>query len=393
MTIPFLKQITLQNFLSFGPVGVAVDLAPLNVIIGPNGSGKSNLIEALSVLRAVPKDLPLPIRLGGGVRDWLHRGATAADRAELTCIFGEGHVASRPSNPPAVRYHLAFGAEGGQFVVLDERVENELGDPKPYFYFGYEQGRPMLNVDEGKRQLRMENIDRTQSVLSQRRDPEHYPELTRLGEQLGRVAIYRDWTFGTASPARLSSSAGARADTLAESLDNLPTRLAVLKRDTAVKRALLEHLTDIAAGFHDIEVVPEGGQLQLYLTEGQQNFPAQRLSDGTLRYLALLCILLDPTPPPLILIEEPELGLHFDLIHKLAPLLVEASERTQLIVTTHSDVLVDALQDDPTRIVVCEKEAGGTVLRRLDGEALKGWLDKYSLGTLWTRGDIGGTRW
>ncbi|MEW6754253.1 MAG: AAA family ATPase [Candidatus Latescibacterota bacterium] len=89
--------------------------------------------------------------------------------------------------------------------------------------------------------------------------------------------------------------------------------------------------------------------------------PATRLSDGTLRYLALLAVLCHPTPPPLVCIEEPELGLHPDIMPQLAVLLCEAATRTHLVVTTHSDILVDALTDTPEAILVCEKHdvAGG----------------------------------
>ena len=127
--------------------------------------------------------------------------------------------------------------------------------------------------------------------------------------------------------------------------------------------------------------------------EGNFTIPATRLSDGSMRYLCLLAILCDPNPPPLIGIEEPELGLHPDILPKVADLLLQASQRTQLIVTTHSDVLVDALSDYPETIVVCEKHHGITTMRRLDKETLSPWLEKYRLGELWTRGDIGGTRW
>ena len=120
---------------------------------------------------------------------------------------------------------------------------------------------------------------------------------------------------------------------------------------------------------------------------------ATRLSDGTLRFLFLLTILLDPAPPGLIVIEEPELGLHPDLIPKIAELLVSASKRTQLIVTTHSRVLIDALGEDPESVVVCEKHDGQTTFERLDGERMKEWLEKYSLGDLWSKGEIGGNRW
>ena len=117
------------------------------------------------------------------------------------------------------------------------------------------------------------------------------------------------------------------------------------------------------------------------------------LSDGSLRYLCLLAILLDPDPPPLIGLEEPELGLHPDLLPKIADLLVDASTRTQLVVTTHSDAIVDALTERPESVVVFDKKDGRTTFERLDRAALGDWLQKYRLGQLWTRGQIGGTRW
>ena len=107
----------------------------------------------------------------------------------------------------------------------------------------------------------------------------------------------------------------------------------------------------------------------------------------------VLAILNDPEPPPLICIEEPELVLHPDLIPKLADQLVTASERTQIIVTTHSDILVDAMTERPESVVVCEKHDGRTVMRRLIPDELTAWLEKYRLGQLWTKGILGGNRW
>jgi len=143
----------------------------------------------------------------------------------------------------------------------------------------------------------------------------------------------------------------------------------------------------------DFEVHVEGGTVQVFFSEGDFSVPATRLSDGTLRYLCLLAILCDPEPPPLICIEEPELGLHPDILPKLADLLVQASQRTQLIVTTHSDILVDAMTERPEAVVVCEKHGGKSEMRRLKKVELRSWLDKYRLGQLWIRGQIGGTRW
>jgi predicted ATPase len=149
----------------------------------------------------------------------------------------------------------------------------------------------------------------------------------------------------------------------------------------------------VAPNFTDLEVVLEGGRLQLYLTEGSRNIPAHRLSDGTLRYLALVAILLDPGQARLVVIEEPELGLHPDILPILRDLLVEASSRFQLIVTTHSTQLVDAMTDYPDAILVCEKPEATTEITRLDPDEIEQWRQFGSLGTLWMSGRLGGTRW
>lgn len=389
---PLLAELSLDGFLSFGPVPQTIALSPLNVLIGANGAGKSNFIEALSVLRAVPRDLPLPIRQGGGVRDWLWRGQPAATRATLSLTVSPGHLVRHT----ALRYSLSFGAAGDAFVVLDERLENAApapGEARPYFYFGYENGRPMLNVKSGRRELRREDIDTTQSILSQRRDPDTYPEITAFAAALGSIRIYRNWSFGPDAPIRASCRADVPTQVLSEEFDNLPARLAVLRRDPRVKRLLIEQLADLSPGFDDFEVVPEGGYLQLYVTEGTRVTPARRLSDGTLRFLALLAILLDPSPPALVVIEEPELGLHPDTLPVIRDLLLDASGRTQLVVTTHSPTLVDSFTERPEVILACDKVEGTSRLSRLDPERIAAWRHHGSLAQLWTSGHIGANRW
>ncbi|TAG86335.1 MAG: hypothetical protein EAZ18_25790 [Oscillatoriales cyanobacterium] len=109
-----------------------------------------------------------------------------------------------------------------------------------------------------------------------------------------------------------------------------------------------------------------------------------------MRYLFLIALLLDPTPPPLICIEEPEIGLHPDILPAVAEMLIEASKRTQLIVTTHSDALVSALS--PESVLICDRDDRGSHLNRLEPKRLKKWLENYSLGELWRMGEIGGNR-
>lgn len=113
-----------------------------------------------------------------------------------------------------------------------------------------------------------------------------------------------------------------------------------------------------------------------------------------MRYLSLLAALYNPSPTSanLICIEEPELGLHPDILPTLAEILKEVSHKKQLIITTHSEILIDALSDTPESVIVCENNDGHTILKRLSYKDLKEWLEEYSLGELWNRGELGGNR-
>ena len=174
--------------------------------------------------------------------------------------------------------------------------------------------------------------------------------------------------------------------------DNLALVLSGIKGDT--RRKFLNAFRDVYDGVIDYRCRVDGGHVSLFIEEqGDREIAASRLSDGTLRYLSLLAILLDPKPPLLVAIEEPDLGLHPDLIPTVAELLVDASRRTQLIVTTHSRALVDSLSDLPSSVVVCEQEDGESRFERVDGDRLKVWLDEFSLGKVWSMGELGGNRW
>ncbi len=386
-----IHAIKLNNFLSFSESSEAIPLGPLNVIIGPNGSGKSNLLESIELLRSTPEQLLKPIREGGGVRDWLWKGGSGTPTASLEVVI------ANPKGQQNLRYKLAFTEVGQRFEIVDERIEKEKPDgpqhSQPYFYYHFNSGRPALNVKGTKRSLQQEDVDLEKSILSQRRDPEQYPEITYLGQVLGKIRLYREWSFGRYTIPRMPQKADLPNDTLEPDASNLGLVLNRLRRDPQVKQRLLKSLQALYNGIDDYDVQIEGGTVQVFFHEGRFTVPATRLSDGTLRYLCLLAILCHPNPPPLICIEEPELGLHPDVLPTLAELLKEASERTQIIITTHSDVLVDAMSDCPEVVLVAEKTENGSTLTRLDAKKLKPWLEKYRLGQLWTRGDIGGTRW
>ena len=386
-----IKTIRLQNLLSFGPDTPELEMRPLNVLIGPNGSGKSNLIEAIGLLQAAPRDITAPIREGGWTGDWIWQGESKSKSAQVEVVV------ENPKGTQALRYRLGFAERGQRFELTEEQIENESSRENhegPYLYFERRDRHTVLNYrDETQRQLCPEDVDPEQSILAQRKDPDHYPELTYLGEVFSRIRLYREWSIGRYTPPRLPQKPDLPNDFLGEDGRNLGLILNRLKREPKVKSESLKALRKLYEGVSDFDVIIEGGTVQVFFQEDHITVPATRLSDGTLRYLCLLAILCHPKPPPLICIEEPELGLHPDLLLTLSDLLREASERCQLVVATHSNLLVDALTDTPESVVVCEKHHGRTEMRRLDKADLSDWLEDYSLGQLWSKGELGGNRW
>ena len=393
----FMHRIKVENMRSFGPDAQELELKPLNVLIGPNGSGKSNVIEVIRLLRAVPNDLSVPL-LEEGVDDyWLWRGENNASKARLEAVI-------KPtvwrSGRPLLRYLLAID---NRFVpgVNEETVKDEkprIGKDATEYYLerGSDKVRLIYSDDSGarkRRDLSEKDFDSFQSILAQLKDPSQYPELTILGRELGRIQIYQEWSFGRNTPPRLAQKADLPNHLLSEDGKNLGMVLNRIEGNPKAKKQLLTALRQLYHGIDDYYVQIQAGSVQVFLKEGTVPIPATRLSDGTLRYLCLLAILCNPWLPPLVCIEEPELGLHPDILPGLADLLREASERCQIIVTTHSDILVDALTETPESIVICEKENGQTRLKRLDKDELSHWLEKYRLGELWTSGELGGNRW
>jgi predicted ATPase len=380
----FLGSICLKDFLSFKDAHL--DLRPLNVLIGPNASGKSNLIEAFSWLQAAPRDLLGLVQRGGGIRAWLWLGgAVSSPIATIECALQEG-----------LRYRLEVSEEARGFVILSERLQETAGSApgrQPRIYFDRTSGRVAFGRSLPGRPNG--DIPTTQSVLAAFKSPADRTPTTRLGIEFERIRVYHEFSTGPYAPARTGVASSAPRDFLQDRGDNLAAVLHEMHRNGSDSR-VKDYLSRLCDHFKDLRTGLDAGTVQTYVQEEGllEPTPAVRLSDGTLKYLCLMTILFNPKPPPLICIEEPELGLHPDALQLVGEALIEASARTQLIVTTHSADLVDALSAVPEAVVVCERDFdGGTQLRRLEPKRLKAWLQRYRLGELWRKGELGGNRW
>jgi hypothetical protein len=352
---------------------------------------------------------------GGGPRFWINRRSTGVALIRL-----EG----TPELP--FDYSLSFQESGQSWAIIreeykgvferdhDQVILGAFRDPVPSSHKSYPgflyhrekapNGRVFKSPDEvpkepgwvdspGKFGMQA-SVPATASVFSEVRHPGALA-LTKLTTALESICLYREFRTGPGAQARTGTAASLLADHLDEDGGNLALRLNELNFDDGLKgiNAVLKRFFELCS---EVVVRTKGGITQLYLRETgvKDAFAATSLSDGTLRLLCLLAVLLDANPPPLICIEEPEAGLHPDAIREIAGLLTDASTRTQLIITTHSPTLIDALSDQPEAVLVCERDFDRfTQFRRLDRSKLEEWLERYTLGELWQKGEIGGNRW
>jgi predicted ATPase len=408
---PILKSIHPVNLLSFGPKTEPIELRDLNILIGPNGSGKSNFVEVIRLLHFLPDKAPWEVVLNtGGVDEWIWKGMKGKDSqcsARTKLSLGETDGKRTGAKPECLDLSIELQKFGPSFRVKRETV-GTCGDSDHFLPFlnSFEssgsQGvitRRTLVTEKDRKAFNL-NMDR--SILSQLAAPAvvseiggNLPELFEIAEFFESFDFHQDWEFGVDCTPREPLPVGQPVARLLEDGYNLAQMLAHYRDN---HKPVFEKLTELVARFYEpaksVEIRLISTSLQIFIEEkGGFSTPATRLSDGMLRWLSILCILLNPTPPPVTCIDEPELGFHPDVIPTLADLLREASTRTQLIVTTHSSALVDAFTDDPESICVCEKIDGSTVVRRLNRIDLEVWLKDYSLGNLWTSGEIGGNRW
>jgi|SRR5215213_1009403 len=383
-----LEELHVKGLLSFGE-DTQFKFGWLNILVGPNGSGKSNLIDCIRVLRYAPLDIQEAFS-DSGFEDWIFRGRN--DNTAFLEILA--HIAGQQ-----IRHQLRLGPARRSRAPLEEVIrsaEDTLIDP--YFIGSHRGGATLSMVGATKRRRERElggkEYNPFQSILSQIRDVVQYPEVTQLSSLYANFRIYSEWSFGRNSNLREAAPAGRSEVMLSESMNDFPLVLNALEK-TAAHEKIRNYLHELKETYEDYVTRVLFGRVGLELLESpfEEPLPAKRLSDGTLRFLALAAILLHSEPPVLICLEEPELGMHPDMIRMVARMIVDAATKTQLIVTTHSEHLLTALQDDFDALFAFDAGLTGSTVRRFTREEYKIWCEEHSLGELWTSGELGGNRW
>ena len=183
-----IKNIKIKNLLSFNEIGIDLELKNLNILIGANGSGKSNFLEAISLLQSAPGYLSSPVKDSGGISVWLHK-ATESSIASIEVLTS---LKNSKKNLP-IKHSISFSEVGNKFDLQDEKIEDSKSSnslKEPYFYYKFRNNHPILNIKGKQRALKSIDIDPEQSILSQRKDPDQYPEITKLSVEYQKIRIY-----------------------------------------------------------------------------------------------------------------------------------------------------------------------------------------------------------
>ena len=353
---------TIQGLEDFGP-------RSLNILIGPNGVGKSNFISFFRMMSwalANQDNLAFYVGQQGGASKLLHDGPnkTREIEAELTIRsdVGENQYAFR-----------LFFAAGDTLIFADERYRFSRagfkGGVAPWQETGAGHSGPQLPAKSG------ENM--TARVIL---------------DILRRIVVYQ--FHNTSDTARIRGKWAVNDNRyLKEDAGNIAPFLHRLReRENWHYRRIVDNIRLILPFFSDFELIDEYGHILLAWRElgSDQIFDASQASDGMLRVIALVALLLQPEEslPDVLILDEPELGLHPYAITVVGGLIGAVSNSVQVIVATQSTALVDCFQ--PEDIVVVEREDRKSVFQHLDSEKLGGWLEDYSLSELWEKNVLGG---
>ena len=362
--MPVIGKISIKGFKSIGDVD-RLELHPINVLIGPNGSGKSNFIEAFSFLHEIREGrLQEYIGRSGGAEKLLHFGSKRTRQLKIHIWFGDApneyEIILIPANPDYL-------------IPLSERIYYRRPDwINPKFWNLVRQGN-----EAGISQVDQRPVGQYVRSHLNRWRKYHFHD-TSSDSLIRKTADVNDNRF-----LRFDGS-------------NLAAFLYYLHLKHGGSYDLIRRSVRLVAPFFDDFVLQpqalneETIRLEWRHKRSDAYFDASSFSDGSLRFVALATLLLQPDQhlPSAILLDEPEIGLHPYAITMLASLIKQASARTQIILSTQSSLLLD--QFEPEDVLVAERESGGTKLTRLDKADLEEWLQDYSLGQLWEKNDIGG---
>ena len=362
-----IRRMTLKGYKSIRLLE-DFELSGINVLIGANGCGKSNFVGFFYLLREVVEGrLGKAVNKAGGADTQLFLGPKVTERIEARLEFGAN----------AYKFTLEPTADD-RLIFSDERIEYE-GTPGV-------TGSVNRSIGSGHGESKLkEQIEK---------DTQNKAISEHIYKAISSWTVYHVHDTSETAPMRRLCSV-RDYERLRPDAGNLAPFLNFLREDDETTyKLIVDTVKLVAPFFKDFRFRPkkqkddEVVQLEWIQEGSDYPFHPSQLSDGTLRFIALTTALLQPNPPATVLIDEPELGLHPFALEMLGNLILQAQERTQLIVSTQSAPMLNSFE--PEHIVVVERHEGESTFQRLEKAGLASWLEDYNLGELWQKNIYGG---
>lgn len=345
-----MDSIRIKGYKSFKEI--TVPLERINILIGSNGAGKSNFLSLFELLgNAYEGFLARSVAQAGGVDKLLHMGRKQTDRVSIEVIEGVNS------------YHLELMESDGALIVEKESL-GYSSRPTFWTYYDIANFKPETALKEYNGMTRGDYIKQYMSQIKKF----HFHDTGRTSPFTGESNIVND-----------SYILYSKGDNLAAFLYGIMTKYPM------VYKRIVSVIQSVAPFFHDFYLVPnESGGVRLQWRDkfSEVIYGPNELSDGTIRFIALAVLFMQPDLPKVIVIDEPELGLHPVAIEKLAGLIKMAANRgTQVIAATQNAELISNFQ--PEDILTVDQRDGESQIRRLNADELGQWLNDYTLGDLW----------
>lgn len=362
-----LKSLEISGYKSISSTEpLTLELGDATILLGANGAGKSNIISFFRMLGFMMSGaFQRFVALSGTNQVFLHFGTkkTSSINGKLKMSYGEDEDNYSFTLTPAA---------GGRLIISDEKITwTKIGNTKPFekIITGnfLESGLPQINDSTAK-------------------------TIKRL---LSQCKAYQFHDSSTNGPLRQASLVGAAQYLQAEG-NNLASFLFFLKGNYPNEyNRIVSYIRTVMPQFGDFYLEPVNNYVSLSWTDSLDNdyvFTADQFSDGTVRFIALATLLLQPenTMPSVIIIDEPELGLHPFAIDQLIEMIKDASLHSQVIIATQSPLLIDGFSADCITVLEQNNIHHNTTAKHLDEKNLKVWLNDYTLGELWQKNIIGG---
>lgn len=400
-----IKSISFKNFFSLKET--EIELKQLNVLVGINGVGKSNFIKALQVLKATITEGALSdliINKWGGFDAMMYFGSRDSaengdNTVELEFKFDETSLNYGYHFQEPVYYRISFKKVGSSqnFSIQESLHTKNIDGCRNYQYLfmcnGKGFAREGLSANQHTVKYQLDTND--DSLLNQLVDKDRYYQIYTIREAIKDIAVYSyfDTTSTSAIRKPMLPTGSVRLSPDGSNLPQILNRIKINSKQTFYP-SVVKALNVVNPSYKGFDFDFIGTNIELLLDEVglDKSVHVTHISDGTLRFLCLLSIIFNPNRGSLVCIDEPEVGLHPDMIGEFANALKNVSDKTQFLISTHSEHLLDEVP--VSDILVFEKNKdNATEINVFRDEEFIEWAKQYTSGHLWRNGDLGGNRY